>query len=159
MQVKSLDHIHIYAAEPEESARFYERHFEAQPVLRNTNANGDTRIFLAVGGQVLVLGGFPSGLAPALPPEAGDGAYSHGFGVAHFGFRVANVAVAIAELSASGVRILGQPVREPSGLTYAYIAAPDGVVVELTQYDSAAEPDAAAQRPVRETGGTSEDRE
>jgi hypothetical protein len=29
MKVKSLDHIHIYAAEPEESARFYERHFEA----------------------------------------------------------------------------------------------------------------------------------
>ncbi len=138
MHVKSLDHIHIYAAEPEESARYYERHFEAKPFLRNTNGNGDTRIFLALGGQVLVLGSFPSGLAPAPPPEAGDGAYCHGFGVAHFGLRVGNVDTAIAELSASGVRILSQPVREPSGLTYAYIAAPDGVVVELTQYDSAA---------------------
>ena len=137
LQVKSLDHIHIYGAEPEESARFYERHFDAKPFLRNTNANGDTRIFLALGGQVLVLGSFPSGLAPAPPPEAGDGAYGHGFGVAHFGLRVANVDAAIAELSASGVPILGRPVREPSGLTYAYIAAPDGVVVELTQYDSA----------------------
>ncbi len=138
MQVKSLDHIHVYAAEPEESARFYERHFEAKPFHRNTNANGDTRIFLSLGGQVLVLGSFPNGLAPAPPPEAGDGAYCHGFGVAHFGLRVANVDVAIAELSASGVRILNQPVRESSGLSYAYIAAPDGVVLELTQYDSAA---------------------
>ena len=136
--MKSLDHIHIYAAEPEESARYYERHFEAKPFLRNTNSNGDSRIFLALGGQVLVLGSFPSGLVPAPPPEAGDGAYCHGFGVAHFGLRVANVDTAIAELSESGVRILSQPVREPSGLTYAYIAAPDGVVVELTQYDSAA---------------------
>ena len=135
MQVKSLDHIHIYSAEPEESARFFERHFEAKPVLRNTNNNGDTRIFLALGGQVLVLGSFPSGLAATSPPEAGDGAYRHGFGVAHFGLRVANVDAAIAELSASGVRILSQTVREPSGLSYAYIAAPDGVVVELTQYD------------------------
>jgi lactoylglutathione lyase len=134
MQVKSLDHIHIYSAKPEESARFYTEHFEAKPILRNTNANGDTRIFLALGGQVLVLGSFPSGLAPAPPPEAGDGAYRHGFGVAHFGLRVADVDAAIAELSASGIRVLSQPVREPSGLTYAYVAAPDGVVVELTQY-------------------------
>jgi lactoylglutathione lyase len=57
--------------------------------------------------------------------------------VAHFGLRVANVDAAIAELSASGVPILSRPVQERSGLTYAYIAAPDGVVVELTQYDSA----------------------
>jgi len=138
MQVKSLDHIHIYAADPEGSARFYTHHFEAKPILSNTNANGDTRIFLALGGQVLVLGSFPGGLAPTPPPEAGDGAYRHGFGVAHFGLRVADVDAAIAELSASGVRVLSQPVRETSGLTYAYIAAPDGVVVELTQYESAA---------------------
>ena len=138
MKVESLDHIHIYAAEPEQSARFYQHHFEAKPVLRNTNANGDTRIFLALGGQILVIGSFPSGLTPASPPESGDGAYSHGFGIAHFGLRVANVHAAIAELLASGVRILSQPVREPSGLTYAYVAAPDGVVVELTQYESAA---------------------
>ena len=137
MQVESLDHLHIYAAEPEKSARFYQHHFDAKPVFRNTNANGDTRIFLALGQQIVVVGSFPTGLTPATPPEAGDGAYSHGFGVAHFGLRVADVRAAIAELSASGVRVLSQPVREASGLTYAYIAAPDGVVVELTQYESA----------------------
>ncbi|MBW2274961.1 MAG: VOC family protein [Deltaproteobacteria bacterium] len=136
MQVESLDHIHIYAADPEASARFYTDHFEAKLVLRNTNANGDTRIFLALGGQVLVLGSFPAGLVPALPPEAGDGAYGHGFGVAHFGLRVASVRAALQELSASAVRILSEPVREQSGLTYAYVAAPDGVVIELTQYES-----------------------
>jgi catechol 2,3-dioxygenase-like lactoylglutathione lyase family enzyme len=138
MKVESLDHIHIYAAEPEKSARFYEEHFEAKVVLRNTNVNGDLRIFLALGGQILVVGCFPAGLAPAAPPEAGDGAYAHGFGVAHFGLRVPDVAGAIAELSTSGVHVLSQPVREASGLTYAYVAAPDGVVVELTQYEPAA---------------------
>ena len=136
--MESLDHIHIYATEPEKSARFYEHHFEAKPVLRNTNASGDTRIFLALGGQILVIGSFPGGLSPASPPEAGDGAYSHGFGIAHFGLRVADVRAAIAELSASGVRVLSEPARESSGLMYAYVAAPDGVVVELTQYESAA---------------------
>jgi catechol 2,3-dioxygenase-like lactoylglutathione lyase family enzyme len=136
MQVKSLDHIHIYAAAPDDSARFYMDHFEAKSVHRNTNANGDTRIFLALGGQILVVGNFPSGHSPAPPPDVGDGAYRHGFGVAHFGLRVEDVEAAVAELSASEVRVLGRPVREPSGLTYVYIAAPDGVVVELTQYES-----------------------
>jgi len=138
LKVQSLDHIHVYSAEPEESARFYTQHFSAAPVHRNTNANGDLRIFLALGGQILVIGDFPAGLTPAAPPDVGDGAYDHGFGVAHFGLRVEDVSVAIAELSASGVRVLAEPRCEPSGLTYAYIAAPDGVVVELTQYESLA---------------------
>ena len=112
------------------------RSFDAKPVVRNTNVNGDTRIFLALGEQVLVLGSFPSGLTPTAPPETGDGAYRHGFGVAHFGLRVANVETALAELADSNVPVLSQPIREQSGLTYAYIAAPDGVVVELTQYES-----------------------
>jgi catechol 2,3-dioxygenase-like lactoylglutathione lyase family enzyme len=134
MQVKKLDHIHVYAADPDGSAKFYIDHFEAKPILRNHNANGDTRIFLALGGQVVVLGDFPKGLGPANPPECGDGAYSHGFGIAHIGLRVGDVALALEELSEAQVRILSQPVREESGLTYAYVAAPDGVVIELTQY-------------------------
>lgn len=136
MHIEALDHIHIYAADPEASVHFYQHHFEAKPVLRNANVNGDTRIFLALGGQILVVGDFPRGLTPAAPPEAGDGAYGHGFGVAHIGLRVADVVAAVAELADSGVRILSEVVREPSGLTYAYVAAPDGVVLEITQYES-----------------------
>lgn len=136
MKVESLDHIHIYAAEPEQSAQFYQHHFEAKPVHRNTNSKGDLRIFLALGGQILVIGDFPAGLSPAAPPEAKDGAYGHGFGVAHIGLRVADIHAAVEELTASAVSVLSEPLREPSGLTYAYVAAPDGVVIELTQYES-----------------------
>ena len=136
MQVKSLDHIHIYAADPEASVGFYQRHFEAQEIHRNINNNGDARIFLKLGGQVLVLGSFPEGMAAASPPEAADGAYPQGYGVAHFGLRVEDVAVAIEELSGAGVQILSETVTEANGLSYVYVAAPDGVVVELTQYES-----------------------
>ena len=138
MQVKSLDHIHIYAADPERSAQFYQRHFEAKLIVRNKNANGDTRIFLALGGQVVVVGDFPVGLSAVRPPEPGDGAYAHGFGIAHIGLRVEDVPTAVAELSAAGIAILSEPVHEVSGLTYAYVEAPDGVIIELTQYESAA---------------------
>ncbi len=136
MQVQSLDHIHIYARDPEASAKFYERHFEAKEVVRNENRNGDLRIFLALGGQIVVVGSFPEGMASSVPPEAGDGAFGSGFGVAHFGLRVANVEAAVAELSEFDVRILADPVKEDSGLCYAYFEAPDGVVIELTQYES-----------------------
>lgn len=138
MHVKSLDHLHIYAANPEASVTFYEQHFGAKSVHRNSDAGGESQIFLALGGQIVVIGDFPAGLAPASPPEAGDGAYSNGFGVAHFGLRVADVRAAVAELEAAEVAVLGQPIEEASGLTYAYIAAPDGVVIELTQYQTGA---------------------
>lgn len=137
MHVESLDHIHIYAANPEESAKFYQHHFEAKQVHRNVNTNGDVRLFLALGGQIIVLGSFPAGMAPAPPPEAGDGAYPHGFGIAHFGLRVADLEASIDELSAAGVRVLSEVVHEPTGLSYSYAAAPDGVILELTQYESA----------------------
>ena len=134
MKVESLDHIHIYSSAPESSAAFYCQHFEAEEVLRNDNVYGQERLFLSLGGQLLVIGPFPPGIEPADPPESGDGAYRHGFGVAHFGLRVRDVESATRELADKGVAVLTQPVREDSGLSYAYIAAPDGVVLELTQY-------------------------
>jgi catechol 2,3-dioxygenase-like lactoylglutathione lyase family enzyme len=135
VHVKSLDHIHIYAANPEQSAEFYQRHFEAKQAHRNVNSNGDVRIFLALGGQIVVVGSFPVGMASVAPPEAGDGAYVHGFGIAHFGLRVEDLEASIDELATAGVRVIGEVVQEPAGLSYAYVEAPDGVVLELTQYE------------------------
>ena len=134
MKIESLDHIHIYCADAERSAAFYSEHFGANPVHRSQNVYDQTRIFLGLGGQLLVLGPFPPGAAAAKPPAAADGAYSHGFGVSHFGLRVTDVADAAEELRGAGVEILSEPVTEKTGLIYAYVAAPDGVVVELTQY-------------------------
>ena len=138
MQVKSLDHIHIYSETPEESAEFYIRHFNAKPVAGNKNINGDQRIFLALGGQIVVVGSFPSGQTAKAPPAVGDGAYRHGFGVAHFGLRIESVERGLEELAKADVPILGERIQEESGLIYAYIAGPDGVVIELTEYESKA---------------------
>jgi catechol 2,3-dioxygenase-like lactoylglutathione lyase family enzyme len=135
MQVKSLDHIHIYSATPETSADFYIHHFDAKTVVRNTNINGDERIFLALGGQIVVVGSFPNGHTASSPPAAGDGAYRHGSGVAHIGLRIESVEQGLVELNEAGIQILGERVQEESGLAYAYIAGPDGVVIELTEYE------------------------
>ncbi len=134
MEILSLDHIHIYAESAERSAEFYARHFQAPEVHRSKNVHDQDRIFISLGGQIIVIGPFPPGLSSAPPPATGDGAYANGFGIAHLGLRVADVVAAVTELEAAGVEILSAPVTEDTGLTYAYLAAPDGVVIELTQY-------------------------
>ena len=135
MQVESLDHIHIYAADPQASMGFYERFFEAKEVHRNIGEDGRVQLFLALGKQIVVVASFPDGMTPSAAPESGDGAYVHGFGVAHFGLRVLDVCAAIEELRDGGVPILTEQSQGFAGLQYAYVAAPDGVVIELTQYE------------------------
>ena len=136
MKVEKLDHIHIYSQEPELSVAFYIDHFDAQELFRNENVHCQTRIFLSLGEQLLVIGLFPPGIEPSVPPALGDGAYSHGFGVAHFGLKVQDIEAAATELRNAGVSLLGDPVHESTGLSYLYLAAPDGVLVELTQYEN-----------------------
>ncbi len=136
MKVEALDHIHIYSRDPAASVSYYQTHFDAELLYQNQNIHSQTRSFLALGGQILVIGPFPPDITPCEPPKPGDGAYTHGFGVAHFGLRVRDLDVAIRELRSAGVEFLGEPAEESTGLRYAYLCAPDGVVIELTQYGS-----------------------
>lgn len=133
MRVAAFDHVHLYAADPAGTLAFYERHFGAERVGQLENAVGELNHFLLLGGQLLVVGGFPPGMAPAEPPPAGDGALHSGFGVAHLGLNVDDVDLAVRELGAAGVAVLA-PVRQGGLVRYAYVQAPDGVVLELTSY-------------------------
>jgi catechol 2,3-dioxygenase-like lactoylglutathione lyase family enzyme len=133
MQINSFDHVHIYAADPERTLGFYASHFSAERVGSIPNSSGGRNHFLLIGGQLLVVSAFPRGLAPATPPEAGDGALKTGYGVAHLGFNVKDVDATVAQLSRAGVPILAPTVT--SGLIkYTYVSGPDGVVLELTEY-------------------------
>jgi lactoylglutathione lyase len=133
MRVAAFDHVHVYAADPDRTIEFYRRHFGAELVGHLRNADGDTNRFLLLGGQLLVIGGFPPGMAPAATPPPGDGALTSGFGVAHVGINVDDVDAAVRELEAAGVPVLS-PVRQGGLVRYAYVQAPDGVVIELTAY-------------------------
>jgi len=76
----------------------------------------------------------PDGITPPESPEFSEGSRTQGVGVAHIGLRVADVKAAVENLAGAGVEILAQPVETPD-ITYAYVGAPDGVVLELTQYE------------------------
>ena len=133
MQVEALDHLHIYSADPDASVAFYCDRFGADLAGQLPGSDGRQLNLVRLGGQLIAIADFPQGMQAGTPAPAGDGALTHGFGVAHFGLRVDDLAGAIEELRAAGVAIHGEP-AETSGIRYAYVGAPDGVVLELTQY-------------------------
>jgi catechol 2,3-dioxygenase-like lactoylglutathione lyase family enzyme len=134
MHVHRFDHIHVYAKSPEVSVQFYESHFGAERVGSTCTTSGGTMYFLRLGGLNLVLAPYPPSSAAGIPSDYADGAYQGGFGVAHFGLKVDDVSAAVGLLRKRGVNILDEP-RENGGLRFAYVGAPDGVIVELLQYE------------------------
>ena len=89
--------------------------------------------FLRLGGLALVLAPYPPGIEPGSPPIYADGTFQRGFGIAHFGLHVDNLEDAVESVRQLGVKILSEP-KENAGLRFAYVSAPDGVIVELLEH-------------------------
>lgn len=135
MQVKALDHIHIYSRNPEASQAFWERHFSAKQVFTTKNAHHQEINIYQVGNQRLAFSAFPPGHTPSDRGEVSAEAGREGMGPGgmHLGINVVDVKAAAAELSAAGVKVHTDP-AEAYGVTFVYVEAPDGVMIELTQY-------------------------
>lgn len=133
MKIEAFDHIHIYSKEPGEAAKFYMQFFGSEKLYQKMGPGG-LRIFLSLGGQVIVIGPFPSNRASSSSDALGEYPHQHQIGLDHFGIRVKDLGAAVQELREQGVQILAEPVKGSSGISYAFIAAPDGVIIELTQY-------------------------
>ena len=133
MKIHRLDHIHIYSGDPASSVQFYKTCFGAEATGETRTSSGGTMYFLRLGGLALVLAPYPPGAEPGVPSAYEDGAYQHAFGVAHFGLHVENLTDAVETVRRLGATILSEP-RQHAGLRFAYVGAPDGVVIELLQY-------------------------
>jgi catechol 2,3-dioxygenase-like lactoylglutathione lyase family enzyme len=133
MKIHRLDHIHVYSEDPASSVHFYETCFGAEAIGETRTSRGGTMYVLRLGGLALVLAPYPPGAEPGTPSAYADGACQHAFGVAHFGLHVENLEDAVATVRRLGATILSEP-REHAGLRFAYVGAPDGVVIELLQY-------------------------
>jgi catechol 2,3-dioxygenase-like lactoylglutathione lyase family enzyme len=136
MQIRRLDHVHVYASDPEASAQFYETQFGATRTGSTRTSRGGTMHFLKLGGLALVLAPYPPGSLPGAPSEYTDGTYQRRSGVAHIGLQVESVVDAVDSLRRKGVQVLDGP-RVHAGLHFAYVGAPDGVIIELLQYGGA----------------------
>ena len=130
--ITSVDHIHIHSADPMATIRFYESCLGAEHLGSIPSGEGGRNHGVLLGGQILVISEFPPGMTPAEPPEAGEGALRSGFGVAHFGVQTTDLDGDLARLGEVGVHAHAEP-RRTGSIRYAYVTAPDGVVIELVE--------------------------
>jgi catechol 2,3-dioxygenase-like lactoylglutathione lyase family enzyme len=133
MKINRLDHIHVYCSNPDASLHFYTSVFEAEMLGKAYGSDGGVRYFLRLGGLALVLAPYPPGTEPRVPVVYRDGIYEHGYGVGHFGLHVENVDESVETARQRGAKILAEP-REFVGARFAYIGAPDGVIIELLEH-------------------------
>jgi catechol 2,3-dioxygenase-like lactoylglutathione lyase family enzyme len=121
----TFDHIHLFSREPEATASFYERMFGAE-VIRSLQ-QGKPRIDLKLGGANIFI------LDVSDNPKAQAGAAHPHQGLDHFGFEVKNIDAICAELKGKGVVFTRGPETVRPGVRIAFLAAPEGVSIELLE--------------------------
>ena len=123
MSTFTYDHIHIRSTDPEKTAAYYERMFEAE-IIR-TMQDGAPRIDMKIGGANVFVA----------PVKAGDGVNAPPVtpyqGLDHFGLSVTGIDAIAADLKAKGVEFTREPTTVRPGVRVCFIRAPEGVSIEL----------------------------
>jgi catechol 2,3-dioxygenase-like lactoylglutathione lyase family enzyme len=131
-----FDHVHIISKDPEASANWYVEMFGAT-IAANTIARGAPQIFVELGGMTILIRGQRPGEDPAAarPIRPYPDFSSHNtWGTDHFGFLYqGDLEAFCAELRSKGVSFPVELKRGVNGSLLCYVAAPDGVSIELMQ--------------------------
>jgi catechol 2,3-dioxygenase-like lactoylglutathione lyase family enzyme len=131
-----FDHVHIISQDPEAAANWYVEMFGAR-IAANTMARGAPQIFVDLGGMTILIRGQRPGEAPvsARPIRQFADFSSHDAnGIDHFGFIYhGDLAAFCAELRAKAVIFPVELKKGVGGNLLCYVAAPDGVSIELMQ--------------------------
>lgn len=121
VETQGLTHIHLVVRDLGRSLRFYREVFGMEERFRD----GPHMVFLNTPGSndLITLN---------QDPEEVDLAGSKG-GISHFGFRLSNpsdLGTAITEVERAGGKLLSRG-KHASGAPFAYVADPDGYIIEL----------------------------
>ncbi len=128
-----LHHVHLFASDIDATVEWWSRHLNAR-IIFDQGLAGARNVFLAVGtGRLHIY--------DQAPRDNGRGA------VHHLGVRVSDLRVVWGRLSATGVSS-PNGLREHDGWRYVMISAPDGVLVELFEFDDPAAPANLSGRPL-----------
>ena len=132
----AFDHVHLISADPHAAAAWYVEMFGAR-VARDTVARGAPQIFVELGGMTILIRGRRPGEAPEaarpIRPYA-DFSSHNALGTDHFGFMYrGDLAAFCAELRAKGVTFPVELKEGVGGSRLCYVAAPDGVSIELME--------------------------
>lgn len=137
-QALGFDHVHLISRDPRAAAEWYRDMFGGEISQVQENLRGAPQIDVRVGGMTVVIRGQRPGEKPAetRPMKAFDGGYSShdGWGTDHFGFTYkGDLRQFCDELKGKGVRMAVEPWEFKPGMVLCYVAAPDGVSIELIQ--------------------------
>jgi lactoylglutathione lyase len=127
MATFTYDHIHLRSPNPEATAQYYEKMFDAQ-VLRSMQ-QGQPRIDLKLGGVNIFIAPVAQGDGVNPPPTT---PYQ---GLDHFGLSVSNIDAVVADLKAKGAVFTKEPTTVRPGVRICFIKAPEGVSIELLDRD------------------------
>ena len=126
----SINHVHIRSSDPQASASWYEKHFDAKKLWEREVMPGTVTISMEVGGPVrLNISSKPEGSS-----DARSAAELNRLGLEHFGFDVSDLESELDRLESAGVRIVLPLTQVPTGSRLAYIEGPDDVLIELVQH-------------------------
>jgi len=132
-----FDHIHLISKDPRAAAQWYQDMFGGEVTTVQQNLRGAPQIDVRVGGMTLVIRGQRPGEQPVAtkPMQHFDGFSSHDeWGTDHFGFTYRGDLMAFCdELKKKGARMAVEPWEFKPGMVLCYVAAPDGVSIELIQ--------------------------
>ena len=136
-QAIAFDHIHLISRDAKATADWYCEMFGGQIVEEQPNLRGAPQIDVRVGGTLLVIRGRRPGEQPGEtnPMQKFEGYASHNeWGTDHFGFTYrGDLRAFCAELKQKGVRMAVEPWEFKPGMVLCYVAAPDGVSIEMIQ--------------------------
>jgi catechol 2,3-dioxygenase-like lactoylglutathione lyase family enzyme len=120
-----LHHVHIFASDMAATLAWWQRHIGARVLFDGVNA-GARNVLIGVGqGRINIYD---------QPPRGSGRNAMH-----HIGVRVPDLARAWVRLQQDGINSPGG-LREHGGLRYVMIEAPDGILVELFEFDDPASP-------------------
>jgi catechol 2,3-dioxygenase-like lactoylglutathione lyase family enzyme len=121
MQKYKFDHIHLMSPNPEKTAEFYQKMFNAR--MQEPVDLGQGRIMLS-----LDLGG-----VTVLISKTAD---EKQYGLAHFGISTPHLKEAVAELKAKNVKFPMEITKISPQLTISFVDAPDNVRLELSESEN-----------------------
>jgi catechol 2,3-dioxygenase-like lactoylglutathione lyase family enzyme len=124
MPTYTYDHIHLRSQDPMETARYFNRMFDAK-ILESVQSDGQTRVDLDINGLIIFIARAPDD-APTGPAEP----Y---VGLDHFGLRVENLEEAAAQLKERGAEFYSEPRDLRPGLKIAFVLAPGNIRIELLE--------------------------
>ena len=131
-----FDHVHIISNDPHASANWYVEMFGAT-IAADTVARGAPQIFVELGGMTILIRGKRPGedpLAPRPIRQYADFSSHDAWGTDHFGFMYQGDLAAFCDtLRAKGVHFPVELKKGVGGSLLCYVAAPDGVSIELMQ--------------------------